>query len=111
MTDIALPTPLIADRKAQLLREGATYRQGMVLAKITVGESLHKATLLQRTVGQLAAMAVSAPVGVVLPLAGRWLPLAIKTSLFLARKRWLFPLLGIGVVTVATVTWLRQRPA
>ncbi|WP_269533899.1 hypothetical protein [Chitinimonas sp. BJYL2] len=91
----ALPT--LAERKVQLLQEGEHYRHGLLTARQAITGHLGASF-----VRILFTRLIGTPGGVTLP---RVLPLAITTVSFLARKRWLWPLVGIGAVAAA-VTWL-----
>lgn len=97
---LALSTP--AERKVQLLREGEHYRHGVVAAQTAIaghfGASLVR-TMFSHLIGALGRGAS----------LQRVFPLVLTTVSFLARKRWLWPVIGIGMVAATVTLLVRKR--
>lgn len=126
MTLPLAPTTL-AERKAQILREGAQYRQNMVEAKVTLVTGLGTRVLIYSAVEHLIRFVaprlgrlgqpVAAPpadrASIPEALLGHVLsaifPLALSACAALPRKKWLKPALGVGLLVSATVLVVARR--
>jgi hypothetical protein len=127
-----MPNPLapstLAERKAQILQEGALYRQGMVAAKVTLVTGLSTRLLVHSALEHLIRFVaprltrLGQPVAaspadgqtdtraLLIPLVNALLPPALSACAALKRKKWLKPALGVGLlVGVAALILVRRR--
>lgn len=110
MTNDAVQAAL-ADRKANLLLDGAAYRVGILHAKATVVHGLRAESLIHSAVEHAAGFAGARLEAVLARTGGRvqvLMPLAVAAYSYLSRKKLLKPVIGAGLV-VATVVALAGR--
>lgn len=104
----------LAERKAQLVREGEAYRVGIALAKAQVAHGAHPDVLLHTALDH-AGWALRARLDGLLKPTGANLtmlmPFAMGALRFLARRHLVKPIMGAAAGVGALVWYLKHRRA